>query len=185
MTKVSSLFATLLAEQQKANASLPPVDKWNPSFCGDMDLLIQRDGTWLHEGSAIRRPELVKLFSTVLKREGDDYYLVTPVEKLRIRVECAPFLLVEVERKQEAGGEALYFTANTGDHVVAGPENPIWMEPSQSGEELLPYIRVRSNLPGLLSRTVYYQLADWAQAGECDGRSCHGVVSLGQFFPLE
>ncbi|MGS2722154.1 DUF1285 domain-containing protein [Porticoccus sp. GXU_MW_L64] len=185
MSKVSSLFATLLAEQQKANASLPPVDKWNPSFCGDMDLLIRRDGTWLYEGSAIQRPELVKLFSTVLKREGNDYYLVTPVEKLRIRVECAPFLLVEVERRQEAGEDALCFTANTGNQVVAGPDNPIWMEPSGKGNELLPYIRVRGNLPGLLSRSVYYQLADWAQLGEGDGCSRHGVVSLGAFFALE
>ncbi|MCV6603755.1 MAG: DUF1285 domain-containing protein [Porticoccaceae bacterium] len=150
-----------------------------------MDLLIKRDGSWVHEGSPIRRPELVKLFSSVLKREGDDYYLVTPVEKLRIRVECAPFLVINVERQQQSSEAALCFTTNTGDQVVAGPDNPIWMEPSELGDGLLPCIRVRANLPGLISRAVYYQLAEWAEPGETDGRHCSGVFSMGAFFPLE
>ena len=148
-------------------------------------MLIRRDGSWLHQGSPIRRPELVKLFSTVLKREGDDYYLVTPVEKLRIQVECAPFLMVSVERQQKGDQVALCFVANTGDRVVAGAEHPIWMEAAPQGKELLPYIKVRKNLPGLLSRSVYYQLAEWVQQGNADGRNCNGVVSLGEFFPLE
>ncbi|UTW45788.1 DUF1285 domain-containing protein [bacterium SCSIO 12696] len=183
MAQLGSLFTTLLEQQKKSSDSLPPVDKWAPPFCGDMDLVIRRDGAWVHQGDPIKREALVKLFSTVLKREEDEYFLVTPVEKLRIRVECAPFLVVDVKRCRQGDQSALLFTTNTGDQVIASADNPIWMQTLQS--EALPFITVRSNLPGLLNRAVYYQLAEWAEYQLLEGQQVGGVTSLGAFFPLE
>ena len=118
--------ADALAKSASAASSgkLPPVEKWDPPYCGEMDLEIRRDGTWFHEGTPIGRPGLVRLFSTILKREGERHYLVTPVEKLGIRVEDAPFVAVDVE----AEDGALTFTTNVGDRVTAGPDHPIRVE---------------------------------------------------------
>jgi hypothetical protein len=139
---------------------LPPVHLWNPPHCGDIDILIRKDGLWLHEGSPIGRAPLVRLFSTVLRKDPDGFCLVTPVEKLRIRVEDAPFVAVRVDRR----GEALVFTTNVGDEVEAGPEHPIRVEAGPG--EPRPYLHVRSGLDALIARPVFYELIDLADAQE-------------------
>lgn len=152
-----------LAEVAKlaADAKLPPVDSWNPSHCGDSEMRIARNGTWFHQGSPIGRQPMVKLFSTILRREADgSYVLVTPVEKLGIEVEDAPFLAVEV--KSEGSGEkrCLAFRLNTGDLVVASADHPLRFEAKPDGPH--PYLLVRSGLEALVARPVYYELVNLA-----------------------
>ncbi|MCX2794910.1 DUF1285 domain-containing protein [Microbulbifer thermotolerans] len=162
-----SLFETLQRMQREFSGH-PPVHKWNPDFCGDMDLVIRRDGRWIHEGVEIRRQPLVKLFASVLKREGDDYFLVTPVEKLRIRVEDVPFIATQVAKGVEAGRECLLFTSNTGDIVPLESGRGWQLKPYGDPPLQIPYIEVRQGLEARISRQVYYQLVDWAEdrAGE-------------------
>jgi hypothetical protein len=165
-----------LAEEKK----LPPVDKWNPAHCGDSEMRIARDGTWYHQGSPIGRPAMVRLFSTILRREPDGrFVLVTPAEKLDIAVEDAPFVAVEL--RSEGAGEAasLAFRLNTGDVVVAGPDHRLRFESGPEGPH--PYLEVRSGLDALIARPVYYELAELAlAAGEPPG-----LWSGGAFFPME
>lgn len=182
---LSSLFADLMAEQKRQHDSVPPVDRWNPPLCGDMDLTICRNGAWVHEGREIERTPLIKLFSSVLKKEGEDYFLVTPVEKWRIVVEDAPFHVTAVERQQRQGQQALVFHTSTGDTIIAGPDNPLWVETDSITGEPSPYLLVRSNLNGLLNRPVFYELAEWSIQQVVDNLPRHGVESLGMFFPLE
>jgi hypothetical protein len=170
------------AERARTGARLPPVESWNPRLSGDIDIRIARDGTWYHEGGAINRLELVRLFSSLLKREDDQYYLVTPEEKWRIQVEDAPFVIVALERTVEATGtQQLVFSTNVGDQVIAGPDHPLRVvETATRGTA--PYLLVRRNLEGLLSRPVYYQLVEIAEpAPDGDG---HGVASGGIFHRL-
>ncbi|MEA3053466.1 MAG: uncharacterized protein QOG72_2369 [Sphingomonadales bacterium] len=165
-----------LAEEKK----LPPVDKWNPSHCGDSEMRIARDGTWYHQGSPIGRQAMVRLFSTILRREEDGrFVLVTPVEKLDIAVEDAPFVAVEL--KAEGSGEtmSLAFRLNTGDVVVAGPEHPLRFEAGPEGPH--PYLGVRGGLEALIARPVYYELAELALAGDEPA----GLWSGGAFFAME
>lgn len=160
---------------------LPPVDKWNPAHCGDSAMRIARDGTWFHEGAPIGRPAMVRLFSTILRREPDgSFVLVTPVEKLSIEVEDAPFLAVELKSEGEGPGRNLAFRLNTGDLVVAGPDNPIRIRSGQDGPH--PYIEVRAGLEALVARSVYYELAELALA---EGAQPPGLWSGGTFHPLE
>lgn len=165
---MSDLFAQAETLQKDYESRLPPVEKWNPPLSGDIDIRIARDGRWYHEGDEIKRFELVKLFSSILKREGDDYFLVTPVEKWRIKVEDAPFVVVDFSRQGSGEAQSLVFKSWTEDVVVAGEEHPIWVERGAHGDsdnqenEALPYIMVRNNLPGLISRNVYYHLIDLA-----------------------
>lgn len=170
-------IARLAAERR-----LPPVEQWNPSHCGDSEMRIARDGTWFHQGSPIGRIEMVRLFSTVLRREEDGrFVLVTPVEKLDIAVEDAPF--VSVELKAEHAGTrdaALAFRLNTGEIVVAGPEHPLRFAPHDDGPR--PYLLVRGRLEALVARAVYYELAEIALSGDDDPP---GLWSDGAFFPLE
>ena len=135
-----------------------PVHLWNPANCGDIDIRIARDGSWSYQGSPIGRPALVRLFSTVLRRDPDGFWLVTPVEKLRIAVEDAPFIAVGLER----AGEALCFATNVGDVVEAGPEHPIRVETGQGGAPR-PYLRVRGGLDALIARPVFYELVGLAE----------------------
>jgi hypothetical protein len=166
-----------LAEEKK----LPPVDKWDPSHCGDSAMRIARDGTWYHEGSPIGRPALVRLFSTILRREPDGrHVLVTPVEKLDIEVEDAPFVAVEVKSEGEGEARNLAFRLNTGDLVVAGPEHPLRFEAKENGPH--PYLDVRGGLRALVARTVYYELVELALA---EGGERTGLWSGGAFFPME
>jgi len=163
---------------------LPPVHLWNPELCGEIDMRIARDGTWYYNGSPIGRKRLVRLFSTVLRKDEDDeHYLVTPVEKLRIDVEDAPFVVVEVEEKGHGQDQVLYFRTKTDDIVTAGPKHPIWIEFSDNGEPS-PYIHVRNRLNGKLARNVYYQLVEIGEEFVDAGETKFGVWSDGEFFVL-
>ncbi|MGD0190507.1 MAG: DUF1285 domain-containing protein [Rhizomicrobium sp.] len=174
-----------LASLQRDSASgrpLPPVERWNPAHCGDIDIRIARDGTWFHQGTPIGRKEIVRLFSTILRRDGEDYVLVTPVEKMRIRVEDVPFIAVLVDVEGTGRDQTLLFTTNVGDQVTAGEENPIRVSIDARTGEPAPYIRVRRDLEARLSRSVFYQLAEMAVVSP-DGNEM-GVWSAGRFFVL-
>ena len=162
-------------------ATAPPVESVNPPLCGDSDMRIARDGSWFHQGSPIRRSELVRLFSSVLRKEPDGFYLVTPAEKLRIAVEDAPFLAALLKVEGEGRAQRLVFTTNIGEETVAGAANPIRVETDLKTAEPSPYVHVRRGLEARISRAVFYQLADLAVPGEGDAL---GVWSGGVFFPL-
>ncbi|MDP2226043.1 MAG: DUF1285 domain-containing protein [Moraxellaceae bacterium] len=166
-----------------APKGLPPLHKWNPPFCGDIDMEIRRNGEWFYLGTPILRAPLVKLFSNVLRKEGDEYFLVTPVEKVRIRVVDAPFLAISVEQHQEAGLDYLRFTTQTGDVVIAGPEHPIQVNFAADSEPS-PYVHVRDRLDALISRNVYYQLVEWGEEQSVDGRPALVVHSAGEAFVI-
>jgi len=162
------------------SAQLPPVDSWQPAHCGSSGMRIARDGTWFHEGSPIGRPAMVSLFSTLLRREEDGrHVLVTPVEKLDIEVELAPFVAVEMTSEGEGAARRLAFRLNTGDLVVAGPTRPIIFHDGDDGP--VPMLRVRGKLDALIARPVYYELAELALV---DGGEPAGVWSDGSFFPV-
>ena len=139
---------------------LPPVETWNPPFCGDIDMEISRDGTWFHEGTPIGRPGMVKLFASILIREGDNYFLVTPVEKVGIRVQDAPFVAVDFEMSGEGVAQRLTFTTNLDDVTVAGPDAPLRFVRDDETGEPSPYVRVRRNLEALIDRKSFYRLVD-------------------------
>lgn len=165
-------------------SGLPPVHSWNPPFCGDINMEIKRNGQWFYMGTPIGRPALVKLFSSILRHDDDgDYYLVTPVEKVRIRVEDAPFLAVLVEKHEADGLQYLKFTTQTGDVVIAGPEHPIRIV-FKDDQEPAPYVHVRDRLDALISRSVYYQLVEWGEERSEQGRTALGVHSTGRFYVM-
>ncbi len=157
--------------------SLPPVHLWNPAHCGQIDIVIRRDGSWRHEGALIQREALVRLFSSVLRKDPDGFHLVTPVEKLKITVEDAPFLAVSVSRVDDA----LRFTTNVGDEVDAGSEHPLRVETDPVTGEPAPYVEVRRGLEARLARPVFYELVEMAERrGEVVGVSSNGAwFSLG------
>ena len=178
-----------LADLQAESAhtrKLPPVDKWNPPFCGDVDIRIASDGTWFYLGTPIGRPGLVRLFSTILRREEDDnHYLVTPVEKVRIRVDDAPFLAVRVDRTGSGAAQTLRFTTNVGDEVDAGPSHPIRVEIRGPEREPRPYLHVRGRLEALISRATFYELVDMADERAAAGGGTELIVtSDGQAYSL-
>lgn len=163
-----------MAEERR----LPPVDQWHPSHCGDSAMRIARDGTWFHEGSPIGRPAMVRLFSTILRREPDGgYVLVTPGEKLDIAVEDAPFVAVELKSEGEGRDRRLAFRLNTGDLVVAGPDHPLRFVARDDGPH--PYLVVRKGLEALIVRPAYYELAELALS---EGAEPPGLWSDGAFF---
>ena len=160
---------------------LPPVDRWHPDHCGDSEMRIARDGTWFHQGSPIGRLAMVRAFSRILRREPDGgYVLVTPVEKLDIAVEDAPFVAVEMKAEGDGRDATLAFRLNTGEVVTAGPDHPLRFEERDDGPH--PYVRVRGGLDALVSRAIYYDLAERALAGD---ETPPGVWSAGAFFPLQ
>ena len=159
---------------------LPPVHLWNPAHCGEIDIVIRRDGLWFHEGTPIGREALVRLFSTVLRLDPDGFHLVTPVEKLRITVEDAPFVAVRVDR----AGEALRFVTNVGDEVEAGPDNPIRVETDPETGEPAPYLHVRRGLEARIARPVFYELVETAEERETEAGRQLGVRSNGCWFPV-
>lgn len=164
---------------QAPGRGLPPVHLWNPAHCGEIDIVIRRDGAWVHEGTPIGREALVRLFSTVLRKDPDGFHLVTPVEKMRIVVEDAPFVAVRVDRV----GEALRFVTNVGDEVEAGPENPIRVEEDPVTGEPRPYVHVRRGLEARIARPVFYELVEMAAPGAADAGRL-GVASNGAWFPI-
>ena len=164
---------------------LPPVDKWNPPFCGDIDMEIRADGTWFYMGTPIGRAPLVRLFSTVLRRDEDGRtYLVTPVEKVGIRVVDAPFLAVEMQVTQREGRQVLTFRTNVGDVVEAGAEHHLRFEISGGNRELKPYLLVRGRLEALVSRAVMYDLVELGEAIVIDGVPMFSVRSGTEVFPV-
>ena len=167
------------ARAQAPGRGLPPVHLWNPAHCGEIDIVIRRDGAWVHEGTPIGREALVRLFSTVLRKDPDGFHLVTPVEKMRIVVEDAPFVAVRVDRV----GEALRFVTNVGDEVEAGPENPIRVEEDPVTGEPRPYVHVRRGLEARIARSVFYELVEMAAPGAADAGRL-GVASNGAWFPI-
>ncbi|MHA6193775.1 DUF1285 domain-containing protein [Pseudomonas wadenswilerensis] len=174
----------LLAQIPKAEKGLPPVHLWNPDFCGDIDMRIARDGTWYYLGTPIGRKPMVRLFSTIIRRDGDDYFLVTPVEKVGIKVDDAPFVAVSVEAQGEGEQQVLAFTSNVEDRVEAGPEHPLRFVIDPQTQEPSPYVHIRTNLEALIHRNVFYQLVDLAVSREIDGEEWLGVWSSGEFYPI-
>lgn len=165
----------------------PPVDRWNPPFCGDIDMKIDADGTWYYQKSPIGRLALVKLFSSVLKREGDRYFLVTPVEKVGLEVVDAPFLAVElrVENGLTGGGDqVLRFRTNVDEWVEAGPGHALKFVPEPETGGLKPYLHVRRGLWAKVTRAVFYDLVELGEEREAGGRTMFGVVSRGEFFAM-
>lgn len=186
---MSEKFSPLGAISEQVDAltpkqGLPPVDLWNPPLNGDLDMRIKRDGVWLYQGTPIERPALVRLFSTILKREGDDYFLVTPVEKWRIQVDDVPLHAIAVREKTVDGQPVLEFETLTGDVVIASAAHPLRVVVDGRSGEPSPYIRVRSSLDALISRNVFYQLVDKAKAEENAGVSQLVVCSAGERFVL-
>lgn len=172
-----------LADLQREMArghSLPPVERWNPAFCGDSFMRIARDGTWFHQGTPIGRRELVRLFSTILRKEGADYFLVTPAEKLSIQVDDAPFLAVLLSVAGTGRDQLLGFTTNVGDEVPADAGHPIRVVIDPVSEEPSPYVHVRKGLEALIARNVFYELVQIAERQD----DLLGVWSSGLFFPL-
>lgn len=145
---------------------LPPVDQWHPERVGEIDIRIRADGVWFHEGSQIKRHSIAKVFSTILRRDGDDYYLVTPGEKLRIVVEDAPFVAVAMEVEGAGRSQKLLFTTNCDDHVVADADHPINVV--DNGGEPRPYVRIRGGMDALIVRSVFYRLVDLVEMIEGD-----------------
>ncbi|MCU1716707.1 DUF1285 domain-containing protein [Pseudomonas sp. 5P_3.1_Bac2] len=181
----SAKAGNLLAQIPKADGKgLPPVHLWNPDFCGDIDMRIARDGTWYYLGTPIGRKPMVKLFSSIIRRDGDDYFLITPVEKVGIKVDDAPFVAVTLAVEGQGAEQVLRFTTNVEDEVVAGSEHPLRFALAEGTDEPAPYVHVRSNLEALIHRNVFYQLVDLAVSREIDGQSWLGVYSRGEFFPI-
>ena len=179
--------AESLAKAAKAatkKGGLPPVHLWNPPYCGELDIRIARDGTWFYLGTPIGRKPLVRLFSTILKLEDGKYYLVTPVEKVGIQVDDAPFVAVDFVVEGRGEHQILTFETNVGDHVAAGPEHPIRVERDAETGEPAPYVMVRAGLEALIDRKSFYRLVEIGAHEEREGESWFGLWSGGAFFPV-
>lgn len=172
------------ATQASKSGGLPPVHLWDPPFCGDIDMEIRRDGTWFYQGTPIGRAPLVRLFSSILRREGDAYFLVTPVEKVGIRVEDAPFVAVDANAAGADTDQVIAFTTNVGDRVTAGPEHPIRVERDPETGEPAPYLLVRVNLEALIDRKTFYRLVELGAQHPHAGENWFGLWSSGCFFPM-
>ena len=173
-------IATALPRERR---QIPPVELWNPPFCGDIDMRIAADGTWYYQKTPIGRLALVKLFASVLKREGDKYFLVTPVEKLGLVVDDAPFLAVEMKVEQGAQ-QVLSFRTNVDDWVEAGPDHRLRFERDEATGGLKPYLHVRRDLWAKVTRALFYDLVELGEEREIDGKTMFGVASAGEFFAM-
>ena len=171
----ASTDGLISAARKAAERGPPPVHLWDPPYCGEIDIVIRRDGTWIHESTPIGRDGLVRLFASILKREGDRHFLVTPVEKLGLQVEDAPFVAVDFV----AEDGTITFETNVGDRVAAGPDHPIRVELGSDGEPS-PYVEVRGGLEALIDRKSFYRLVEIGE--ETDGQ--FGLRSGGAFFPI-
>lgn len=179
-----SLDALTTAARGASAKGLPPVHLWNPAYCGEIDMRIAVDGTWFYNGTPIGRPALVRLFSTILRKDPDRYVLVTPVERVGIRVDDAPFLAVEMKVGEGAQGRELAFRTNVDDWTVAGPDHPMRFEEGDS-EGLKPYVHVRDGLWALVKRALFYDLAALGEVRDVEGVAMFGVVSRGAFFAMQ
>ena len=179
------VMQSLVKAAEGGGQGLPPVEKWNPDHCGKMDMVIRRDGSWWHEGTRITRERLVRLFSRILRKdENGKTYLVTPVEKIEIEVEAAPFIAIRLDVEGEGEDQKIAFLTNMGEAVIAGPDHPIRVEIGEDGEPE-PYVHVRANLEALINRATFYDLAERAVEGRGKaGKPVMGVWSGGVFFEL-
>jgi hypothetical protein len=168
-----------------STAGRRPVDAWNPPHCGDIGLKIRKDGVWLYRGSPIDRPALVKLFASVLRREADGrYFLMTPAEKVDVKVEDVPFLAVEMTVEGVGREQALFFRTNVDDVVHCGPAHPLLFALEAATGGLRPYVLVRGHLKARVTRTIYLELVALALAAKGEGGAAPGIWSGGAFFPL-
>ena len=182
---LAALISRAQADRNAGKDGLPPVERWNPPYCGDIDMEIRADGTWFYMGTPIGRPALVRLFSTVLRRDEDEKtYLVTPVEKIGIRVVDVPFLAVEMTVSENKGDQVLTFRTNVGDVVRAGPDNPLRFVITGETDQLKPYILVRGRLEALVNRAVTYDLLALGEEIEIDGEAMYAIRSGGAVFPV-
>ncbi len=180
--RIFGLEALLKAQGGKGP---PPVERWNPPYCGDIGMKIRADGVWLYQGSPIGRMPLVRLFASVLRKDADGrHYLVTPAEKIDVDVADAPFLAVEMQVEGSGRQQSLTFRTNVDDIVTAGPEHPLRfaVEPGSGG--LKPYLLVRGRLEALVTRALYYDLVELAVEEEREGRRQLGLWSAGRFFAM-
>lgn len=179
-------LAALMRRADPNSRGIPPVERWNPPFCGDLDIRIDGQGQWYYLGSPIGRPALSKLFASVLRKDEDgSHYLVTPVEKVRIQVEDAPLIAVEMHVGENEAGQTLTFRTNMGDVVEAGPEHPVTFRLEDDTDGLKPYVHVRGRLVAKLSRPLLYDLAELIEEKfGADGEHEQGVWSSGAFFSL-
>lgn len=182
---LAALISRASEQSGAGRRGLPPVEKWNPPFCGDIDMEIRADGTWFYMGTPIGRAPLVRLFSTVLRKDEDGRtYLVTPVEKVGIRVADAPFLAVEMQVTERGGNPVLTFRTNVGDVVEAGAEHPLRFEIAGENRELKPYLLVRGRLEALVSRAVMYDLVELGETIVIEGVPMFAVRSATKVFPV-
>lgn len=170
--------------KRSAGRGPPPVHLWDPPDCGDIDMRIAADGTWFYQRTPIGRAALVKLFASVLRRDGDRYFLVTPVEKCGIAVDDVPFLAVELDVQRRAGGQVLQFRTNVDDWVACGPDHPLRFEPETGTGGLKPYLRVRRELWARVTRALFYDLVALGEEREVDGVRLFGVASGVAFFAM-
>jgi uncharacterized protein len=161
-SSLEQLLAALKSQAGSGDKGPPPVDKWNPAHCGDIGMEILRDGTWRHEGTRITRESLVRLFASILRKDEDgETYLVTPVEKIIVRVEDAPFVAIRADRHGQGREQTIVFTTNVGDVIAAGPDHPIRV--AREGDEPRPYVLVRGRLEARILRAPFYELVEWAE----------------------
>jgi hypothetical protein len=185
--QVGGLEGIAAALPRDGGRAPPPVELWNPPFCGDIDMRIAADGTWFYQNTPIGRPAMVKLFASVLKREGDKYFLVTPVEKVGIIVVEVPFLAVELKVEHDAHdqvlGQVLRFRTNVDDWVEAGRGHALRFAPEPTGG-LKPYLHVRRELWAKVTRALFYDLVELGEERDVDGKPMFGVASNGEFFAM-
>ncbi len=179
--KADNIAATV---RKVAKKGLPPVHLWNPPFCGDLDMRITRDGTWFYLGTPIGRKSLVKLFSTILRKDDGDYFLITPVEKVGIKVDDAPFVAVDFDTQGTGENQEVTFTTNVDDHTTAGKDRPIRVMRDPDTGEVSPYVLVRTNLEALIDRKSFFRLVEICVNEEHNGENWFGLWSKGIFFPF-
>ena len=173
-----------LEQQIDGDSGIPPLEKWNPEFCGDIDMRITEGGRWLYEGSPMGREAMVRMFSRILWKEGDRYFLKTPVEKVGIQVDDVPFYVIQAERHQGDQGDELIFTTSTGDRVRADAEHPIRVETHPVTGEPSPYLMIRFGMEGRLARNLFYQLVEMGRLKEDATGSELVIDSAGETFSL-
>ena len=161
-----------------------PVHLWDPPFCGDLDMRISRDGNWHYLGTPIGRKSMVRLFSSIIRKDGDSYFLVTPVEKVGIKVDDAPFVAVDFELAGRGSEQTVTFTTNVEEETAAGPDRPIRVERDPETGEVSPYVLVRTNLEALIDRKSFHRLVDLCVHSDIDGESWFGLWSRRTFFPF-
>ena len=183
-TSPGGLDAIVGAATAAARKGPPPVHLWNPPFCGDLDMRVAADGTWFYLKTPIGRPALVRLFASVLKREGDKYFLVTPVEKCGIQVEDAPFLAVEMKIEDNDGHRVLNFRTNVDDWVACGPGHALRFEPEPETGGLKPYLHVRRDLWAKVTRALFYDLVELGEERDVGGIRMFGIASQNEFFAM-